>query len=42
MLARLVAMNIILGIYDAERTPKALKKEVNVWLVELGHPELVF
>ena len=42
MLARFFAEGIISGIYDANRTPRALKKEVNEWLEELGHPELKF
>ena len=42
MLARFFAEGIINGIYDANRTPRALKKEVNEWLEKLGHPELKF
>ena len=42
MLARFFATGIIDGIYDANRTPRALKKEVNEWLEKLGHPELKF
>ena len=42
MLARFFANGIINGIYDAQRTPQALRAEVNEWLEELGHPELKF
>lgn len=42
MLARFFATGIIDGIYEAQRTPQLLRKEVNEWLEELGHPELKF
>lgn len=42
MLARLFAEGIINKIYDANRTPQPLRKEVNEWLEKLGHSELVF